>query len=378
MASPDLRRIEVATAPPYTVFIGRGALSLLPEWLLENLPGRRLALVTDAAVDRLHGAAVRERLRSARIAVETVVVEPGEAHKTRRTKEQIEDVLIEAGISRDAAIVALGGGVVTDLGGFAAATYMRGIPWVAVPTTLLGMVDAAIGGKTGVNHPRGKNLIGALHQPAAVIADVDLLATLPEVEYRSGLAEVIKAGIIDDAVLFDLLAAEPARVLAREPALLEEVIARACEVKARVVAEDASEVDRRQILNFGHTVGHALEQVSGHAVRHGEAISIGMVAESRLAVGAGILDPAHAEAIEAAIAALGLPVRLTGPLPGLSVEALLEAARVDKKSRAGRIVCVFPRRIGTMARGERGHGIPLDEDLLREVVAGLGGPAGSP
>ncbi|HKY33717.1 MAG TPA: 3-dehydroquinate synthase [Candidatus Polarisedimenticolia bacterium] len=372
MTSPEPRRITVAVHPPYTLHIGPGVIRALPAWLRSGLPGARCALVTDENVARLHLPGVREAMEAAGLETSVFTIPAGEASKTRAVKERLEDQMIEARLGRDTAVVALGGGVVGDLAGFTAATYHRGVPCVQVPTTLLAMVDASVGGKTGVDHPRGKNLIGAFHQPAAVFADIDFLGTLPEREFRSGLAEVVKCGVIRDAALLDTLARDSGAVAARAPALLTGLVASACAIKAEVVAADEREGDLRRILNFGHTIGHALETLSGYALSHGEAVSIGMVAESRLAVRLGMLSREAAEAIEASLSGLGLPVRIP-PDGGMTAWAILEAARRDKKARQGRIVCALPRALGAMARGPGGFGIPLEDVLAAEVLSTMHG-----
>ncbi|MFQ5702239.1 MAG: 3-dehydroquinate synthase, partial [Acidobacteriota bacterium] len=323
MSRPDPHRIEVSTAPGYVVHVGQGLGPHLVEWLEGSLRAARYALVTDTNVAATHAKALGRRMRRAGLDVLEVVFDAGEAHKTRETKQHVEDRLLEAGLGRDAAIVSVGGGVVTDLAGFTAATFLRGIPHVPVPTTLLGMVDASIGGKTGVDHPRGKNLIGAFHQPAAVFADVAHLEGLGDRQFRSGLAEAIKAAVIRDGELLDRLVSEAAGIKGRDPALLAGIIARACAIKAEVVSADEKEGDLRKILNFGHTIGHAVEKVSGYKLTHGEAISIGMAVESRIAVKRGLLAPAYAEAIRAALEAFDLPVALPSDEPALSPEAIL-------------------------------------------------------
>ena len=236
-------------------------------------------------------------LRAANLQAEAVVVPAGEAAKTLAQAGELYDRLLGARLDRGSVVVALGGGVVTDLAGFVAATYMRGIAWIAVSTTLLGQVDASVGGKTGVDHPRCKNLIGAFHQPAAVLADVSTLATLPEEEFRTGLAEVVKHAVIRDADLFSLLEAQVDRLLARDPQVLEDVVARNVEIKADIVMADPQESGLRRILNYGHTVGHALESVAmasagklgGQAVTHGRAVALGRMAEAHIALKRGLM-----------------------------------------------------------------------------------------
>ncbi|HET6372645.1 MAG TPA: 3-dehydroquinate synthase, partial [Candidatus Polarisedimenticolia bacterium] len=274
MTQPAPHQIPVETSPPYTLHVGLGAARALPGWLSTRSLAARYALVTDSNVAPLHARPLLAALTAAGLPTMLIEFPAGEGNKTRSTKEAVEDALAAAGVGRDAAVIALGGGVVCDLAGFVAATYHRGIPYVQVPTTLLAMVDASVGGKTGVDTPQGKNLIGAFHQPAAVFIDTEYLATLPGRDYRSGLAEVVKAGAICDADLFELLRREAPRLLARDPSLVPEVIERSCRIKAQVVAADEKEGDLRKILNFGHTIGHALEAVTGFAMTHGEAVAV--------------------------------------------------------------------------------------------------------
>jgi len=359
------QRIEVGTSPPYTIRVGKGILGHLSGWLAREAGKRRGILVTDSHVAGLHAPAVAAALDANALHPEPVVFPAGEESKTRRTKEMVEDSMIDAGMGRDAILIALGGGVVTDLAGFTAATFMRGVPWVAVPTTLLAMVDASIGGKTGVDHPKGKNLIGAFHQPSAVFIDIDFLDSLPDDEYRSGLAEVVKAGIIRDESLFRRLLDDHGAILSRDAAAVIEVISAACRIKAEVVADDEKEGDLRKILNFGHTVGHALERLSGYRLGHGQAVSIGMVIEARLAVRLGLLAEEDAAAIEKTLSGLGLPTRIPGPVDAAGI---LEACRSDKKARGGRIVCALPSAIGRMASGPAGYGIEVEEGQLLAVL----------
>jgi 3-dehydroquinate synthase len=363
--------LEVRTEPPYPVMVGPGASRRLATWLIERRLAARYALVADSNVAALHVRPLHDLLVDAGLSVGTIVFAAGEANKTRATKEIVEDAMIDAGCGRDAAIVAVGGGVTTDLAGFVAATYQRGIRCVQVPTSLLAMVDASVGGKTGVDHAKGKNLIGAFHQPSAVFIDTDFLFTLPEREYRSGLAEIVKTAVIRDAALFDRISGESEALLRREPGLLTEVIARSCEIKAEVVAADEKEGDLRKILNLGHTIGHAIETLSGYELTHGEAVSIGMVAETRMAQRLGVLPAAAAEAVERTLENLGLPVSLSADRPALRPWSILEVARRDKKARDGRIAYVLPSALGVMARGPAGYGILLEDALAAEVLAGM-------
>ncbi len=292
-----------------------------------------------------------------------MIVPPGEESKNLAQAGDLYDRMLRAGLDRGSAVVALGGGVVTDLGGFVAATYMRGIPWIAVSTTLLGQVDASVGGKTAVDHPLCKNLIGAFHQPSAVLADVGTLATLPEEELRNGLAEVIKHGVIRDAGLFDLVEEWAEPILARDPEVLERVVARNVRIKADVVMADEREDGLRRILNYGHTVGHAIEGLLG--LTHGRAVALGMVAEADLAVRRGRMPAEDAQRQRRLLERFGLPVRLQETL---DLDRCLEVMRHDKKAEAGRHRFVLPSGVGA---------VEVCEDVSdEEIAAALGTLAG--
>ena len=305
---------------------------------------RRAVIVTDANVAPLAGP-LTDALRAAGIEATTEVVPPGEASKDLARVAALYDRMVEAKADRYVAVVALGGGVVGDLAGFVAATFARGLPLVMAPTTLLAQVDSAVGGKVGVNHPRAKNIIGAFHQPAGVWVDTATLRTLPPRELRCGLAEVVKHGVILDAEFFAFVEARADAALALEPATVRHLVARSCQLKADVVARDErEETGLRAVLNFGHTVGHALEAVAGYggAFQHGEAVAAGMVAECRLAERLGWIGPEVTARLVALLGRLGLPVT-TG---GLDPDALLEAMTRDKKNRGGRVRFVLPRALG--------------------------------
>jgi 3-dehydroquinate synthase len=299
--------------------------------------------------------------------VEVLEIPAGEAHKTRESWARLTDALLAAGLGRDAAIVALGGGVVGDLAGFVAATYMRGIPYVQVPTTLLAMIDSSIGGKTGVDTPAGKNLVGAFHPPAAVIADVEALATLPHAQRRAGVAEAIKHGVIADARYFE-------RIAARLPQLLDEpagedmrdLILRSIEIKSDVVCRDEREGGVRKILNFGHTLGHAIEAESEYRLLHGEAIAIGMVLEARLAERLGIAESGTAAEVQEAVARAGLPEHMP---PSMTADRVVASTHADKKARAGAVEYALPVAIGRMAGESHGWSIPVSDDAVRELLA---------
>jgi 3-dehydroquinate synthase len=276
-------------------------------------------------------------------------VPPGEGSKTLAQAGELYDRMLRAGLDRGSVVVALGGGVVTDLAGFVAATYMRGIAWVAVPTTLLGQVDASVGGKTAVDHPECKNLIGAFHQPSAVLCDVATLATLPDEELRNGLAETVKHAMIRDARLFEELGRRADAILARDPEVLETVVARNVRIKADIVAADERESDLRRILNYGHTIGHALESLAMETGRtemtHGRAVALGMMAEAAIAERRGLIGRAVVERQKALLARFGLPVSLP---TGADAERCLAIMRHDKKAEAGRMRFVLPEAIGSV------------------------------
>ena len=328
----------------YSILVGAGALATVGTELAKRGVGRKVVLVSDAAIARLHAEPVVRGLGQAGFDIAQVSVPDGEQAKRLDVVSDLWDRLLDAGCDRTSTVVALGGGAVGDVAGFAAATYMRGMNLVQVPTTLLAQVDASIGGKTAIDHPRGKNLIGAFHQPRIVIVDPATLTTLPEREFRSGLAEVIKHGIVLDAAYFaDLETSIPA-LLDRDLATLERIVAGSCRLKAQVVERDEQEAELRWVLNYGHTVGHALEAATGfRRWAHGEAVSLGIAAEARLAERLGIGSPATTERQLRLLSAVGLPVY------GLQVDpaTVVEAMSRDKKSRDGRVPFVLAPEIGS-------------------------------
>jgi 3-dehydroquinate synthase len=342
------------------VRVGSGARARLIEELLAEPPGARLFLIADDNVARLHGRSLAAELRDRGLDAELLEFPAGEASKTRATKQVLEDRLFELGAGRDCAIVAVGGGVTCDLAGFVAATWHRGVPLVHVPTSLLAMVDAAIGGKTAVDLPGGKNLVGAFHQPEAVYADVDLLSTLPDAYFVEGLAEVVKSAVIGDASLFREMESSAERLLARDEEWLERVVLACATLKGRIVRRDERETGRRAVLNFGHTVAHAVETVSNYTVRHGHAVAYGMCVESRLAVDATGFPERHRGRLERLLESLGLP---TGRDSQFSVEAIVAATHRDKKVRRDRVRYALPRRIGRMLPGGQAAIVVDDADL---------------
>jgi 3-dehydroquinate synthase len=350
--------------PTYRVTIARGALDRAAEIVRSVAPAHRFAIVTDDNVGPLYADRLRSALEPSRTSLHTIAA--GEAQKTRETWASLTDELLDAGLGRDSTIVALGGGVVGDLAGFVAATYMRGIPYVQIPTTLLAMIDASVGGKTGVDTPAGKNLVGAFHQPAAVIADPSVLSTLPVEHLRAGMAEALKHGVIADASYFDRVLDVASRLDAISDADMTELVARSVEIKADVVSRDEREAGVRKTLNFGHTIGHAIELASGYSLLHGEAVAIGMTYESALAERLGVAAPGTAARVRSAVRSAGLPE--LRPM-SITVDAILDAARGDKKARAGRVEYALPASIGVMAAANRGWAIPVSDAAVREVLA---------
>ena len=373
--SAPSRTIRVDLAEKgYPVVIGEGSLASLGDRLLELgfRRGCRVLVVSNPVVQEHYGAATLAALERAQLDASLLVVEAGEEQKTPATVARIHDGAFARRLERGSLIVALGGGVVGDMAGFAAATWLRGIAVVQVPTTLLAMVDAAIGGKTGVNHAGGKNLIGAFHQPRLVLIDPTTLATLPEREFRAGMAEVIKYGVIGDADLFAQLEAaaqrDPAGALASieavGPSLLQTLLERSAAAKARVVAADEHEGGLRAILNYGHTLGHAVETLCGYGTwLHGEAVGLGMLAAGEIAVAMGLWGRADQDRQRALVAAAGLPLRW----PDLNPEAVLLCLQGDKKVRDGRVRFVLPTAVGAVEVRD-----DVEPATIRAALAQLG------
>lgn len=327
----------------YDIAIQPGLLTEVGERLTNLAQSRQVGVVTDRHVARHHLPAMLRSLRSAGFDPTDIVLAPGERTKTLSTVGAILDVLVKKKFERKSLLVALGGGVVGDLTGFAAAIYQRGIPFVQVPTTLVAQVDSSVGGKTGVDHPLGKNLFGAFHQPRAVFIDPVTLRTLPRREWVAGIAEVIKYGVIADEAFFSFLEQSIGSLLQLDELTVLRVIARSCEIKAQVVADDERESDRRRILNYGHTIGHALESLEGYRrMIHGEAVGIGLVQEADLAHHLGICEREVVERIRNLVGCAGL----AEAMPSVSFRSLWAAMQHDKKVVGGQVVGVWPVRIG--------------------------------
>ena len=327
----------------YDILIRDDLLGQLPELLRPLKLGRRCAILTDANVAQRYAAAVCKALNAAGWSATVHTVPVGESSMSLAIAGKLFEELAEARLNRRSFVLALGGGVVGDLAGFIAATFLRGVDFVQVPTTLLAMVDSSVGGKVAINLPQGKNLVGAFYQPRIVVADTATLASLPEREFRAGVAEVIKYGVIYDAALFADLERQLPALMAKDAAVLGQVIARCCEIKADVVSKDERESGLREILNFGHTVGHAIEAVTEYGTYlHGEAIAIGMVAAARLSQKHGGLAKADADRIEALLRRAGFDLQP----PDVSFDQLLDVMRSDKKARDGGLRFVLAHRIG--------------------------------
>ena len=336
-----MQRVEIDLgARSYPILIGAGLLRD-PAVIGAAVTARDVLVVTNEVVGPLYLADVSRGLAGKRL--QSVVLPDGERHKTLEVTARIFDALIAHRMNRDACVVALGGGVVGDMAGFAAACYQRGVDYVQVPTTLLAQVDSSVGGKTGVNHPGGKNLIGAFHQPRAVISDTATLVTLPARELRAGLAEVLKYGLIADAPFLDWIEANLDALLALEPAALAHAIRRSCEIKAAIVAEDEREHGRRALLNLGHTFGHAIETATGYGEwLHGEAVGVGMLVAADFSRRLGWLEPVDVDRLRGLLRRAGLPDRA----PAIGAARALELMGMDKKVLEGRIRLVLLRQVG--------------------------------
>ena len=326
----------------YDIHVTPGIAAEAGTWIAKVLPGRRLAIITDPTIR----AALTSAATWPALDADVIEVPPGEAAKSREEWVRVTDRLLALGLGRDSAIVAIGGGSVGDLAGFVAATYMRGVPVVQLPTTLLAMVDASVGGKVGLDTPAGKNLVGAFHPPALVLCDPRLLATLPDPIFREGFAEGVKHGVVADHEYFWWILANAERLKGRDPAALEQFVRRSVEIKAAIVSRDEHERGERAILNAGHTVGHALELLHRYELRHGDAVAAGLMAEARLAESLGIAATDTADKIFAVLASLELPstqIYVRG-------DALIPLMQTDKKNRGGKLRMALPKEIGVMAR----------------------------
>lgn len=346
----------------YPIFIEDGVLLTVGADLARRQIAKRYAVIADDNVARLYGATLMRSLREAGLAAEMLSFPQGEASKNLQVFAQLASRLAQLGIDRKDGLIALGGGVTGDLTGFLAATYLRGVPFVQVPTTLLSQVDSSVGGKTGVDLPEGKNLVGAFYQPRAVYIDTAVLTTLPQIELLGGLAEVIKYGVIRDFDFFVFLERHLDRILCLDRASVQEMIHTCCRIKAEVVAEDEQESNLRRILNFGHTIGHAVEAASDFAIMHGLAVAIGMVAALRLAVACDLCKRSDAGRVAALINAFGLPTEIP---PELDRERIKRYLLSDKKTVGGSVFYVLPTTIGSVVITNEVNDAQVDAVLSR-------------
>lgn len=344
----------------YEVEIGSGLLNNQIRYL--GSLASRFAIITDDNVASLYGKQVYESLTNSGLDSCVFGFPNGEQSKTRATKELLENQMFEKGLGRDTCVIALGGGVVTDLGGYIAATYCRGIPLVMIPTSLLGMVDASIGGKTGVNVPYGKNMLGCIYQPRKVVIDLSTLQSLSKKELANGVVEMIKHGLIADRKIFEDLEKDSNQLLALDPVVLQKAVFESCRIKKEIVEADEKEEGKRRLLNFGHTVGHALENLTHYSISHGEAVAIGLLVECYISVKLGKLDQKSFDRIKAILKKYGLPLRLPSKFP---IQTLLDAMALDKKSLKGRPRFVMIDAIGSPLAYDSSYCTPVEESIIK-------------
>ncbi|PID76741.1 MAG: 3-dehydroquinate synthase [Deltaproteobacteria bacterium] len=345
----------------YPVFIGKGCFERAGQYLKEKKIGNKYCIIADDMVAGLYGKTFREKLSANGLTCELIVFQHGEENKHLQTIAKLAGKMAGMGFDRQDAVIALGGGVTGDIAGFLASSYMRGIPFVQVPTTLLAQVDSSVGGKTGVDLPEGKNLVGSFYQPKAVFIDPAVLSTLPEQEILGGLAEVIKYGVIRDGNFLDYLFENREKILALDHRELSRLIHTCCQIKAKVVEEDEREADLRRILNYGHTIGHAVEAASDFTIIHGLAVSMGMAAVNKIAVALGHLSRKEEEYIRRILAAYKLPLEIP---PELDRNQIINYLLSDKKTVGGNIIFIFPQGIGRAVI--QGH---IKPDLIREAIS---------
>ncbi|HIK07585.1 MAG TPA: 3-dehydroquinate synthase [Trichormus sp. M33_DOE_039] len=350
----------------YEIAIAPGSLEQLGQRMADLKLGKKVLLVSNPTIFKHYGEKSIKSLEAAGFQVASYCLPAGERYKTLNSIQKLYDIALENRLERSSTMVALGGGVIGDMTGFAAASWLRGINVVQVPTTLLAMVDSAIGGKTGVNHPQGKNLIGAFHQPRLVLVDPEVLKTLPMREFRAGMAEVIKYGVIWDAELFAQMEASKNLNQLRyiKPELINSILTRSCQAKADVVSKDEKEGGLRAILNYGHTIGHAVESLTGYRlVNHGEAVAIGMVAAGQIAVKLGMWQQEDTERQNALIQKAGLPTKLP---EGLDITGIIDALQLDKKVKNGKVRFILPTQIGVVTITDE-----VPAEIIREVLQAM-------
>lgn len=357
--------LERKISSSYRIYIGYDVAGDIGRILMEKLLGTRYVIITDSHVSALHGETFLKKLNDAGLNVSLLEFPAGESSKNANTVLDIAARLLALGVDRKCALIALGGGVVGDIVGFIASVYMRSLPYIQVPTTLVGQVDSSIGGKTAIDLAQGKNLLGTFYQPGAVFIDLKFLETLPEREFSNGLAEVIKYGIIDEGDLFALLEKEIAAVKNRERGLLEHIIEKCCRIKKGLVEVDERDQGLRHLLNFGHTIGHAIEAASGYAFTHGEAVSLGMKAAARISGRLHGLPVRDGERIENLLTLAGLPTRLP---ESIATDDIMMRLKADKKKDGDAIHFIFLAKIGSpLINGG------VTEDVIRETIEGLRG-----
>jgi 3-dehydroquinate synthase len=351
----------------YLIHIEKGTLSKFGNIVKNHLSINKVAIVTNRIINGLYGDVLETSLKSVGIDAITVEIPDGEEYKSFNGAMMIYDALADNHLTRNSLIIALGGGVIGDLAGFVSATYMRGIPLIQIPTTLLAQVDSSVGGKTAINHPKAKNMIGVFHQPKFVFIDVDVLKTLPERELKAGLAEVIKHGMIMDSELFYYIEDNLQEILCIDPQNIEQIVARSCKDKAKIVEQDEKEHNIRAILNYGHTVGHGIEAVTDYSVyRHGEAVSIGMAVAGKIAVNMGILKQDAANRQNQLLEKCGLPIAF----PDLNIDSVLDAIQLDKKANeSGRPRFVLAKDIGAAIIVEN-----VSDDQIRRAIVEMKKP----
>jgi 3-dehydroquinate synthase len=352
-------RIDLADRS-YDILIGRNLLPRLGDHLTHLKRTRRAVVVTNPEINKLYGDILTEALQQAGLESKCVEIPEGESHNTLQDAQTVYDYLIQNQYDRHTLLVALGGGVIGDLTGFIAATFLRGVPYIQVPTTLLSQVDSSVGGKTAVNHPQGKNLIGAFYQPRIVAIDLDTLRSLPTEEFRAGMAEIIKYGVIEDPRLFTFLEQNSEKIMAQDTECLATIIETSCAIKAKVVERDERESSYRMVLNFGHTIGHAIEALTHYSqFKHGEAVAIGMVYAAKLSCQLGMCSNEVVRKIEALVERFGLPSRL----PEFPVEEYIESMYRDKKAHDKNIRFILVKDLGTVEIVDR-----VSEDDLKKVL----------
>ena len=349
----------------YEIFIGTDLFPSIADHLAKLNLAHSYAIITDSNVSKLYGKKLEDQLKEKLQNVVLIEFEAGEKNKSRETKAFIEDQLLNLKYGRDSAIIALGGGVVGDLAGYIAATYARGVAYIQVATSLVAAVDSSIGGKTAVDTPYGKNLIGSFHQPKAVFIDLDTLHTLHENEIREGLAETIKYGVISDSELFNIVETQLEEIFNCKNSTLQTIIERSCKIKAEVVEKDEKENNLRKILNFGHTVGHAVEQLSNYSLTHGNAISIGMVLEGKIALEIELWNEQDQNKLESLLNKAGLPTELPN---NFDIDKIIETMKLDKKARNNVIEMSLPSSIGKMAQDGDSYSIKIDDKIIKNAI----------